>query len=203
MKGKQSVICSVKKKSKAQSASLELRVLITLSVILVGVFLALFAGANPSTDRELRNASAASSALPPAKVTVRSFMRVTPEGVVRDYNLVESKTEAVAASMPERHVLAPLGSTLWSVDDTNAIADGVTIDANNVWGAWILNGARLSVYPITGNGTPAWNFSSFVSGNSGVAASKGADRMGFMESNAAGNDFRQHGLRSTSNGTPD
>src|SRR5213080_2565947 len=44
---------------------------------------------------------------------------------------------------------------------------------------------------------------SFGSGNSGVAAAKGADRSGFMESNAAGNDFRQHGFRSSSNGTPD
>jgi hypothetical protein len=89
------------------------------------------------------------------------------------------------------------------VDDQNAIADGVRIDANNVWGAWILSGARLSIYPITGNGTPLWEFSSFNSGNTGVAVAKGTDRAGFMESNAAGNDFRQHGFRSTSNGTPD
>ena len=79
----------------------------------------------------------------------------------------------------------------------------MSIDANNVWGAWLLSGARLTIHAITGNGTPAWSFSSFGSGNSGVAAAKGADRSGFMESNAAGNDFRQHGFRSTSNGTPD
>jgi hypothetical protein len=96
-----------------------------------------------------------------------------------------------------------LGTTLWDYDDPNAIADGVSIDANNVWGAWLLTGARLTIHAITGNGTPAWSFSSFGSGNSGVAAAKGADRSGFMESNAAGNDFRQHGFRSTSNGTPD
>src|SRR4029079_4053307 len=30
-----------------------------------------------------------------------------------------------------------------------------------------------------------------------------ADRSGFMESNAAGDDFRQHGFTSNSNGTPD
>ncbi len=89
------------------------------------------------------------------------------------------------------------------VDDQNAIADGVAIDSNNVWGAWILDGARLSIYPITGNGTPAWEFSSFNSGNSGVAAAKGSDRVGFMESNAAGDDFQQHGFTSNSNGTPD
>ncbi len=130
-------------------------------------------------------------------------MRVTPDGVVPDHNLAESKTEAEAASMPERAILAPLGNTVWTVDDKNAIANGVSIDANNVWGAWILNGARLSVYPIIGNGTPAWSFSSFNSGNSGVAASKANDRAGFMESNAAGNDFRQHGFTSNSNGTPD
>jgi hypothetical protein len=99
--------------------------------------------------------------------------------------------------------MGPLGNILWMVDDQNTIADGVSIDANNVWGAWILTGARLSIYAITGNGTPAWEFSSFNSGNSGVAAAKGADRVGFMESNAAGNDFRQHGFRSSSNGTPD
>lgn len=67
----------------------------------------------------------------------------------------------------------------------------------------MLSGARLTIHAITGNGTPAWSFSSFGSGNSGVAAAKGADRSGFMESNAAGDDFRQHGFRSTSNGTPD
>ena len=89
------------------------------------------------------------------------------------------------------------------VDDENAIADGVAIDANNVWGAWTLTGARLSIYPINGNGTEAWHFSSFNSGNSGVAAAKAADRLGFMESNAAGSDFRQHGFTSASNGTPD
>jgi hypothetical protein len=96
-----------------------------------------------------------------------------------------------------------LGNTLWHYDDQAAIADGVSIDANNVWGAWLLSGARLTIHAITGNGTPAWSFSTFGSGNSGVAAAKGADRSGFMESNAAGNDFRQHGFRSTSNGTAD
>jgi len=89
------------------------------------------------------------------------------------------------------------------VNDQNAIADGVSIDANNVWTAWTLTGARLSIYPISGNGTEAWHFSSFNSGNTGVAAAKGTDRLGFMESNAAGNDFRQQSFTSTSNGTPD
>ena len=72
-----------------------------------------------------------------------------------------------------------------------------------MWGAWTLQGARLSAYPITGNGTPDFEFSSFGNGNSGVASAKGADRMAYMESNAAGNDFRIHGFKSTSDGTPD
>jgi len=120
-----------------------------------------------------------------------------------DQQLLTSEGASVAAGAPEQHVTTPFGNTLWMVDDQNAIADGVAIDANNVWGAWILSGARLSVYPITANGTEAWHFSSFNSGNTGVVAAKGTDRAGLMESNAAGNDFRQHGFRSTSNGTPD
>jgi len=89
------------------------------------------------------------------------------------------------------------------VDDQNAIADGVAIDANDVWGAWILQGARLGAYPIGGNGTPDFEFSSFDDGSSGVASAKGADRMAYMESNAAGDDFRIHGFKSTSDGIPD
>ena len=77
------------------------------------------------------------------------------------------------ARIPKRRVLGPLGNTLWRFDHDTAIADGVAIDANNVWGAWTLIGARLTIHAITGNGTPAWDFSSFGSGNSGVAASKG------------------------------
>ena len=193
----------MKNKSTSQSVSLKLRVLIAFSVVLVSVFLALFAAANPFTGRDFRNASAVSGALPPAQVTARTFMRVTPDGVVRDYNLRKSKEGALMARIPKRRVLGPLGNTLWRFDDDIAIADGVAIDANNVWGAWTLNGARLTIHAITGNGTPAWDFSSFGSGNSGVAASKGADLVASMESNAAGNDFRQHGFTSNSNGTPD
>jgi hypothetical protein len=72
-----------------------------------------------------------------------------------------------------------------------------------VWGAWTLQGARLGAYPIGGNGTPDFEFSSFDSGSSGVASAKGADRMAYMESNAPGNDFRIHGFTSTSGGIPD
>jgi hypothetical protein len=109
----------------------------------------------------------------------------------------------LARVTPDRPTLEPLGNTLWQVDDENAIADGVAIDANDVWGAWTLQGARLSAYPIDGSGTPDFEFSSFGSGSSGVASARGADRMAFMESNATGNDFRIHGFRSTSDGTPD
>ncbi|PYL51341.1 MAG: hypothetical protein DMF33_10845 [Verrucomicrobia bacterium] len=132
-------------------------------------------------------------------------MRVTPQGVIQSESGHSGNSQPPPAGprMVERRMLGPLGNTVWHYDDQTAIADGVSIDANNVWGAWLLSGARLTIHAITGNGTPAWSFSSFGSGNSGVAAAKDADRSGFMESNAAGNDFRQHGFRSTSNGTPD
>jgi len=129
-------------------------------------------------------------------------MRIARDGAMPDC-VVESKIAPVARWSSESRVIRPSGNTLWIVNDQNAIADGVAIDANNVWGAWTLNGARLSLYPINGNGTESWHFSSFNSGNSGVAAAKGTDRLGFMESNAAGTDFRQHGFTSNSNGTPD
>ena len=174
--------------------------------IVVGAFfglvasLAVFAGAE--RNNEYRNVSLSSNRLHSSTVTARTSMRVTPDGAISDYK-TESKAAAAAARFSESRVIRPSGNTLWMVDDQNAIADGVAIDANNVWTAWTLTGARLSIYPINGNGTEAWHFSSFNSGNSGVAAAKSADRLGFMESNAAGNDFRQHGFTSNSNGTPD
>jgi len=125
-------------------------------------------------------------------------MKVTPQGVARVHDHRESREQSAAASP-----LEPIGNTLWMVDDLNAIADGVAIDANDVWGAWTLQGARLGAYPIGGNGAPDFEFSSFGEGSSGVASAKGADRMAYMESNAAGNDFRIHGFKSTSDGTPD
>ena len=170
--------------------------------MLIAGFLALLAAANPFTGSKFQDAARMSGGPFPTSVTTQASVRVTSDGVVANHNLT-SKRESVLPGTNERHLTGPLGNTLWMVDDANTIADGVRIDANNVWGAWILTGARLSIYPITGNGTPLWEFSSFNSGNSGVAAAKGADRAGFMESNAAGNDFRQHGFRSTSNGTPD
>jgi hypothetical protein len=146
------------------------------------------------------------------RVEARTLAQVTPDGVITQNFLgLEGQHLARATRLrltpawqaPERSVLEPVGNTLWLVDDENAIADGVAIDSNDVWGAWTLQGARLSAYPIAGNGTPDFEFSSFGEGSSGVASAKGADRMAFMESNAAGNDFRIHGFTSTSNGIPD
>mgnify|MGYP003693898591 CR=1 FL=1 len=124
-----------------------------------------------------------------SRVEGRTFARVTPEGVITE-NLLASPVKSVARATPERLSLAPLGNTLWQVDDENAIADGVAIDANDVWGAWTLQGARLGAYPIGGDGTPDFEFSSFGSGNSGVASAKEPIAWPIMESNAAGNDFR-------------
>ena len=176
---------------------------IGLFVLLVPGLISLLAAASASPGRKFRSVSRTPGASTPAKTTTRAFIRVTPDGVVLDHNLLMSKGEPVTPGRRERRVIGPSGNTLWMVDDQNTIADGVRIDSNNVWGAWTLTGARLSIYPITGNGTPLWEFSSFNSGNTGVAAAKGSDRAGLMESNAAGNDFMQHGFRSTSNGTPD
>ena len=169
-----------------------LRSLTGLIPVAALAFLAFFAAANPPTRVESVRAGGA---------TRQAFMRVTPQGVIQSTHL--SKAPPAARRIAESRVSGPLGTTLWHYDDPTAIADGVSIDASNVWGAWLLSGARLTIHAITGNGTPAWSFSSFGSGNSGVAAAKGADRSGFMESNAAGDDFRQHGFRSSSNGTPD
>jgi len=176
------------------SAFCNLRSLIGLIPIAALAFVSFFAAANPSAPADRGRAGG---------VTRQSSMRVTPQGVIQSTHLGNSKTPPTPRRIAESRVVEPSGTTLWHYDDPAAIADGVSIDANNVWGAWLLSGARLTIHAITGNGTPAWSFSSFNSGNSGVAAAKGADRSGFMESNAAGDDFRQHGFRSTSNGTPD
>ena len=134
--------------------------------VLAGIFLglvaslAVFAGADRSN--EFQNVS----------LQAQTFMRVTPDGAMPDFK-IESKVAPVATNASACRAIRPSGNTLWMVDDQNAIADGVAIDANNVWGAWTLSGARLSIYPINGNGTESWHFSSFNSGNSGVAAAKG------------------------------
>jgi len=140
-----------------------LRILIGSSSIIALALVVVFATANSSTRGESAHA---------AGLTRRAFMRVTPQGIIQSTDIGSSKTPSVAAKPAERRALAPLGNTLWHYDDPTAIADGVSIDANNVWGAWLLSGARLTMHAITGNGTPAWSFSSFGSGNSGVAAAK-------------------------------
>src|SRR6476469_4323485 len=175
------------------SAFCNLRSLIGLIPIAALAFLAFYAAANPTHVESVRAGG----------VTPKSTIRVTPEGIIQSTQLGNSKAPPAARTTVDSRISRPLGTTLWHYDDPTAIADGVSIDANNVWGAWLLSGARLTIHAITGNGTPAWSFSSFGSGNTGVAAAKGADRSGFMESNAAGNDFRQHGFTSSSNGTPD
>ena len=173
--------------------------------VLAGVFLglvaslAVFAGVEKSI--EVRDASLQSKTLHPSTIAARTFISVTPDGGITDYR-VESKVARIAARGGES-LVRPSGNTLWMVDDPNAIADGVAIDSKNVWAAWTLGAARLSIYPINGNGTEAWHFSSFNSGSSGVAAAKASDRLGFLESNEAGTDFRQQGFTSNSNGTPD
>jgi sugar lactone lactonase YvrE len=184
----------MKTKHTTQYMLSNMRILTGLASVVALAFLALFVAANPSTHGE---------AVRTDGVTRRAFMKVTPQGVVQSTRIGNSNAASVAASIAQKRTLGPLGNTVWHYDDPTAIADGVSIDANNVWGAWLLSGARLTTHAITGNGTPAWSFSSFGSGNSGVAAAKGADRSGFMESNAAGTDFRQHGFTSNSNGTPD
>jgi len=186
---------------------LNLRVSISLLTLMAGIFLVLFVTPNPSKGggnalRANSSESPQSRARLSGQPTGGTFARVTPEGVIME-NLFASERQPLAPVAPERRALGPVGNTLWEVDDVNAIAAGVSIDSNDVWGAWTLQGARLGAYPIAGDGTPDFEFSSFGSGNSGVASAKGADRMAYMESNAPGNDFRIHGFKSTSNGIPD
>jgi hypothetical protein len=204
----------MKTKSSPRAAFLNLRFLIGLLVSLTCGLVTLLTLADSSSrapgDQADHIGSSIRDELTPGggqstlrnRVEGRTFARVTPQGVITE-NLLASPVKSVARATPERLSLAPLGNTLWQVDDVNAIADGVAIDANDVWGAWTLQGARLGAYPIAGDGTPDFEFSSFGSGNSGVASAKGADRMAYMESNAAGNDFRIHGFKSTSDGIPD
>jgi len=133
-----------------------------------GVFLVLFASsadigrtrageANPSKGdgRVLgahSNEPPATSTPLSAQLTARTFARVAPSGIITENHT--SQVQSVVRVAPERPTLGPHGDTLWQLDDDNAIADGVAIDVNDVWGAWTLQGARLSAYPIAGNGAP-------------------------------------------------
>src|SRR5216110_1160518 len=204
----------MKKTPGSQSAFFNTSLLVGL-FLLVGVFVVFFTASadsrrapgdgNLSVHNDFTRSGRQSTL--PNRIQARTFARVRPNGISIE-NLAASGTprhsEATTTlTRPEGPTLGPLGNTLWQVDDDNAIADGVSIDANDVWGAWTLQGARLSAYPILGDGTPDFELSSFGSGNSGVDSAKGADRMAYMESNAAGTDFRVHGFRSTSAGIPD
>lgn len=222
----------VKSRSPQERGFLGLRTIGLLALAGLTFLFGGFVTANPGQGHASIVASTrprpnAARALSSSQVGEQTFARVTAQGVFTEKSSAENPesvaaatavrrganvssnagtsrhTKATAIFTPERFVLGPLGTTLWQVDDENAIADGVAIDANDVWGAWTLDGARLSAYPINGDGTPDFEFSSFGSGSSGVASAKGADRMAYMESDAAGSDFRIHGFRSTSAGIPD
>src|SRR2546421_6180315 len=199
----------MKTKPGSQSAFFNTGLLVGL-FLLAGVFVVFFTASADSRwapgDRNLSvhndfTRSGQQSILP-NRVQARTFAQVTPNGISIE-NIPASEAQFVGRVASEGPMLGPLGNTLWQVDDDNAIADGVSIDADDVWGAWTLQGARLSASPILGDGTPDFEFSSCGRGNSGVASAKGADRMAYMESNAAGTDFRVHGFRSTSAGVPD
>jgi hypothetical protein len=205
MKKKCSSHSAPARRSLGEGGFFNLGVSIGLLTFVAGVFLLLFVAANPSdgggrTLRAHSNELTAPRTPSSAQLIFRTFARVTPKGIITE-NFLAAEQQPIARVKPERP--EPLGNTLWQVDDQNAIADGVAIDANDVWGAWTLQSARLGAYPIGGNGTPDFEFSSFGSGSSGVTSARGADRMAFMESNAPGNDFRIHGFRSTSGGIPD
>src|SRR5204862_506242 len=86
------------------------------------------------------------------QVQHRLFSRVTPQGIIQSTQIHSSKAPSMAPTLPESRVLGPSGNTVWQYNDATAIADGVSIDANNVWGAWTLSGARLTIHAITGNG---------------------------------------------------
>ena len=191
----------MKNRSNPRAAFLNLRFLIGLVFFLICACVAFLTLADSSSHAVANPAGHIGSPIR-NRVEAQTLARVAANGITIE-NLAISERGSGAKPIPGRHELAPLGNTLWQVNDSNAIADGVAIDANDVWGAWTLQGARLGAYPVAGNGTPDFEFSSFGSGNSGVASAKGADRIAFMESNAAGTDFRVHGFTSTSGGTPD
>src|SRR5205823_3549963 len=134
-----------------------------LFAFVVGVSVALLAAATPSSRKAGGSDGAKSSNRTIAntpRVEARTFARVIPEGVITE-NLfgddgqsvatalrrradvssnpgAPRRSEAATTFIRERPALEPLGNTLWLVDDENAIADGVAIDANDVWGAWTL-----------------------------------------------------------------
>jgi hypothetical protein len=144
-------------RSSHEDGFFRLRVIALLTLV-TGVFLIAFGGfvtAKPSKGNGHASGARPDTPRTPSssQLTGRTLARVTSEGVITE-NLLASKAKSAARTTPERFALEPLGNTLWQVDDENAIADGAAIDANDVWGAWTLQGARLGAYPIGGNGTP-------------------------------------------------
>src|SRR5438552_4211414 len=115
----------MKNKHTAQSTFFNLRILAGLFSVAALAFVALFAAANATTRGE---------AVRTAGVTRRALMRVTPQGVIQSQSVHSGNSQPLPASprMVERRMLGPLGNTVWHYDDTTAIADGVSIDANNV-----------------------------------------------------------------------
>src|SRR5262245_65206555 len=103
--------------------------------------LAVFAGAERSN--EFRDGSVPSHRLHSSTAVAQSFMELTRDGALVGYD-VESKVTSAGRRPSESGVIRPSGNTLWMVDDKNAIADGIAVDANSVWGAWTLSGARSS-----------------------------------------------------------
>src|SRR3982751_276802 len=105
-------------------------------VFFVGVSIALRTAATPSSgtagEREgVRSSNCTIFDTP--RVGARTFARITPDGVITE-KLLGSERQCLSRATSERLVLEPLGNTLWQVDDVNAIADGVAIDTNDVWG---------------------------------------------------------------------
>src|SRR6266496_1301832 len=139
----------MKKKHTTRSIICNLRILTALFSVCALIFLALFAAANTSTHGQAVRA---------AGVTRRTFMRVTPQGVIQSTHIDNSKSRPAVPKIAQRRGSGPLGNTLWHYDDPTAIADGVSIGPSEVWGAWTLSGARLTTHAITGNGTPDWSF---------------------------------------------
>src|SRR5215831_5814363 len=121
-------ICLMKKKSTLRSPFFRMPILAGVFSTVTGIFLRLLAAANSPIGPESLNPSPISGAPAPARVTTRTFVRVTPDAVVLDHNFLKSKGESVAARTSEERLIGPLGSILWMVNDQNAIADGVSID---------------------------------------------------------------------------
>src|SRR2546423_14823551 len=117
----------MKKKHTPRSVVRKLRILTALVSVCALIFLALVAAANPG------------QAVRAAGVTRRTFMKVTPQGVIQSTYIDNSKSRPVVPRIAQRRGSGPLGHTLWHYDDQAAIAAGGSIDCNNVLGCWTLS----------------------------------------------------------------